>query len=272
MGSRIEILNDGGLRSDGRRQHELRSITIQLATQGNADGSAIIQHGLTTVLAVVHGPREARLRSLTQHDRAVISVEVQVAPFSQGDRRRRGKGDRRTQELAASVKETFETAVQTHLYPRSEINIYIHVLHQDGGVLAACVNATTLALINAGVPMIDYVASVSAGTFSTSPLLDLTTLEESDVPNITLAVFPRTGKVGLLLMDTRLHVERFEEIFRLAAEAGKVIHEEMRVAIRTSTAGLVKAMGGAIVAGPGAGSSERATKALEIEDEEMVDA
>jgi exosome complex component RRP41 len=42
----------------------------------------------------VFGPREARLRSQTLHDRAVISVEVTVAAFSTGDRRRRGRGDK----------------------------------------------------------------------------------------------------------------------------------------------------------------------------------
>lgn len=137
-------------------------------------------------------------------------------------------------------------------------------------MLQACINATTLALINAGVPMVDYVAAVSAGTFSTSPLLDLTALEETDVPNLTLAILPRSGKISLVTLDTRLHVERFEEIFRLAAEAGKVIHAEMQSAVRATTAGLVKAMGGAALQGSGPGP-ERATKTLEFEDEEMAD-
>ncbi|EJD48999.1 exosome component 4, partial [Auricularia subglabra TFB-10046 SS5] len=268
--SRVEILNEGGLRSDGRRQHELRSLGMQLATQGAADGSALVSHGLTTALAVVHGPREGRLRSLTLHDRAVIDVTVIVAPFSQGERRKRTKGDRRTQELAAAVKATFEPAVQTHLYPRSQIDICIHVLHQDGGVLQACINATTLALMNAGVPMYDYVCAVSTGVFSTSALLDLTSLEETDVPHLTVGVLPRSRKVTLLSMDTRLHVERFEEIFRLAVEAAAVLHEEMRSAVRETTSGLVKAMGG--VAPLGAPGAQQAVKTLDVEDEEMLDA
>ncbi|KAH7102766.1 ribosomal protein S5 domain 2-type protein [Auriculariales sp. MPI-PUGE-AT-0066] len=270
MGSRVEILNDGGLRSDGRRQHELRSISIQLATQGSADGSALITHGLTTVLAVIHGPREARVRAHTMHDRAVISVDVLLAPFSQGERRKRGRGDRRTQELAASVKATFESAVQTNLYPRSEIDIFLHVLQQDGGVMQACVNATTLALINAGIAMSDYVCAISAGTFSVSPLLDLTAIEESDVPHLTLALLPRTGKVTLVTMDTRLHVERFEEIFRLAGDAAKFVHEEMRAAVRNTTRSLVKAMGGA-PATSGTTANAQNQKAIEL-DEDMIDA
>jgi exosome complex component RRP41 len=56
--------------------------------------------------------------------------------------------------------------------------------------------------------MSDYVAAITCGVFSTQPLLDLTSLEESDVPHLTLAVMPKTGKVTLVTMETRLHVDR----------------------------------------------------------------
>jgi polyribonucleotide nucleotidyltransferase len=92
--SRVEILNDGGYRSDGRRQFELREVTINLAQQGHADGSAIITHGLTQVLVSVFGPREAKMRSQAIHDRANINVDVNVAAFSAGERRKRSRGDK----------------------------------------------------------------------------------------------------------------------------------------------------------------------------------
>ena len=90
----MEILNDGDFRSDGRRRFELRSMEIDLSPQGQADGSAVISHGLTQVLVTVFGPREAKMRSQTMHDRANINVEVSVAAFSTGDRRQRSRGDK----------------------------------------------------------------------------------------------------------------------------------------------------------------------------------
>ncbi|GLB40616.1 putative 3' exoribonuclease family, domain 1 [Lyophyllum shimeji] len=243
MGSRVEILNDGGFRSDGRRQFELRDMTIDLSQQGQADGCAVVTHGLTQVLVSVFGPREAKMRSQTMHDRANISVEVNVAAFSTGERRKRTRGDKRILELAATIKSTFEPVVQTNLYPRSQIDVYVQVLQQDGGLLQACINATTLALVNAGIPLLDFVCAVSGGVHSTSPLLDLTLLEENDIPNVTVAMMPKTGKVTLVTMETRLHVDRFEEIFRLAGDAGKVIHGEMKNAVRSRTSALVAAMG-----------------------------
>jgi len=145
--------------------------------------------------------------------------------------------------MGATIKSTFEPVVQTSLYPRSQIDIFVHVLQQDGGVLQACINATTLALVNAGVPLFDFVCAVTGGVHATAPLLDLTTLEENDLPHITVAVMPRTGRVTLVSMETRLHVDQFEEIFRLSGEAGNVIHKEMRAAVRGRTKTLMDAMG-----------------------------
>lgn len=105
--SRIEILNAGGYRSDGRRQYELRTINIDLSPQGSgADGSATLTHGLTQVSVCVFGPREAKMRSQTFHDRANVNIEVGIASFSSSERRRRGRGDKYVLFLNQSVFST----------------------------------------------------------------------------------------------------------------------------------------------------------------------
>jgi len=217
-------------------------MTFDGTTQAGADGSARVAHGLTEVLVSVFGPREARVRAQTLHDRAAIHVEAIIAPFSANDRRRRGRGDKRVLELAAMVKATFEPVVQTSLYPRSQIDIFVHVLQQDGGVLQAAINATTVALVNAGVPLADYVCAVTGGVHAAAPMLDLTALEEADLPHVTVASMPRSGHLTLVSMETRLHVDRFEEILRVAGEAGAVIHKEMRAVVRDRTKRLLDGM------------------------------
>jgi len=149
---------------------------------------------------------------------------------------------RRILEFAATIKSTFEPVVQTSLYPRSQIDIFVQVIQQDGGLLQASINGTTLALINAGIPMLDFVCAVSGGVHSTFPLLDLTTLEENDVPHVTIAMMPKTQKVSLVTMETRLHVDRFEELFRLAVEAGVAIHEQMKEAVLGRSHRLIQSM------------------------------
>lgn len=113
--------------------------------------------------------------------------------------------------------------------------------------MPAAINASTLALLDAGIAMQDFVASVSCGIHSTSPLLDLCNTEESDLPHLTVAVLPRTGQVTLASLETRLHVERFEQIFQLAIQASAVLHNEMELAVRDRTKTLVQAMTGKVV-------------------------
>ena len=112
------MLNAGGFRADGRKQYELRDMSIDLSTSENAlrlsssssqrltdpssyphptspDGMAHVCHGLTEVSVRVFGPREAKLRRETIHDRANTNVQSIMVPFSGGGGgRRRGRGDK----------------------------------------------------------------------------------------------------------------------------------------------------------------------------------
>ena len=47
----------------------------------------------------------------------------------------------------------FNLQIRTELYPRSQIDVFVEVLQADGGNYCACVNAATLALIDAGIPL-----------------------------------------------------------------------------------------------------------------------
>ena len=88
--------------------------------------------------------------------------------------------------------------------------------------------------------MNDFVCAVTGGVHSTLPILDLTLLEESDVPNVTVAVMPKTQKVSMVTMETRLHVDRFDEVFKLVTDAGLVVHQEMKRAILARSESLTK--------------------------------
>ncbi|WVF70165.1 hypothetical protein IAT40_004953 [Kwoniella sp. CBS 6097] len=242
--SRLEILNDGGLRHDARRPYELRSTSFALSTQPNAEGSSTVTQGLTTIAVSVYGPREPRSRANASHDRAVISVEVGVVPWAQGGGggMKRTRGDKRLQEIGAAIRQTFEPVIMTHLYPRSEIAIHVQVLSADGGILPTSINATTLALISAGISLTDYVTSVSIGLHLTQPLLDLSQPEESDLPSLVVASLPSSGKITLAQMETRLHVDRFQEMLDLGVEACKVLKDEMEGVVKEKTRKIVERM------------------------------
>ncbi|KAF9301957.1 Exosome complex component RRP41 [Mortierella antarctica] len=241
--SRVELLSPEGLRVDGRRPEELRKITSTTAVLSQADGSAYLEHGNTKVLAAIYGPREARHRALVLHDRAILNVEFNVAPFSTGERRRRTKNDKRLLEMASFVKQTFEPVVITTLYPRSQIDIYLQIIQHDGGTLQACINAATMALIDAGIAMTDYVCACTAGWVEREPALDLNHIEESsDTSEVTIAMLPKSGKVTLVQMESRLHVDKLEDVLSLAGKGCKHIHQVIDKTIRDRAEELARKM------------------------------
>lgn len=100
-------------------------------------------------------------------------------------------------------------------------------------ILQTTINATTLALVDAGIALYDYVAAISAGLHSTSVLLDLTQHEEADIPNLTIAVMPQSAKVTLLSMESRLHATRLEDMLQVAIQASQIIKGEMAFALKS---------------------------------------
>lgn len=222
------------LRLDGRRWNELRRVNAQISTQAAADGSAYLEMGNTKVVCVVTGPTEGR-RAATgaagggaDGDRANIDVEIGFAGFSGVDRKRRTRGDKRTAEMQHTLHSAFVSTLHTSRYPHSTITISLHILSQDGSLLAACINAATLALIDAGVPMSDYLVACTSGIVSNDantegadPLLDLNALEESDVPFLTVACHGETERVAVCVMETKAPLARLEPMLAVGVDGCK---------------------------------------------------
>ena len=118
------------------------------------------------------------------------------------------------------MEDVYETAVIISLFPRSQIEIFVEVLNSDGSVLASAINATTLALINAGIPLYDYVLAASVGHLAKTVLLDLNRLEEGGPganPTLTLASYGRRPDHVLLLTgDSRFGADKLEGMTELA--------------------------------------------------------
>eukprot|EP00961_Rhodomonas_salina_P174425 2352269-Rhodomonas_salina.1 len=83
-----------------------------------------------------------------------------MAPFGgAGDRRKRAKGDRQVGEVASMLRQTFESLLFCNLFPRAQIDITVEVLQADGPFRAQAINAVTLALIDAGLPIQDFLVA-----------------------------------------------------------------------------------------------------------------
>ncbi|XP_043990340.1 exosome complex component RRP41 [Gambusia affinis] len=230
----LELLSDQGYRLDGRKATELRKVQARMGVFAQADGSAYLEQGNTKALAVVYGPHEMRgSRSRALHDRAVINCQYSMATFSTAERKRRPHGDRKSTEMSLHLKQTFEAAVMTQLFPRSQIDIYVKILQSDGGNYSVCVNAATLAVIDAGIPMRDYVCACTVGFVDETPLADLCYAEESGgVSSLALALLPRGGQIALVQMDARLHQDHLETLIEAAMTACKCVSKVLDEVVR----------------------------------------
>ncbi|CAM8974827.1 unnamed protein product [Rhodiola kirilowii] len=199
----MEYVSPEGLRLDGRRPVEIRQIRAELGAVSKADGSTTFEMGNTKVIVAVYGPREVLNRSQQLNDHALVRCEYTMSNFSTGDRMRKSKGDRRSTEISLVIRQTMEACILTHLMPRSQIDIFVQVLQADGGTRSACINAATLALADAGIPMSDMVTSCAAGYLNNTPLLDLNYVEDSaGGPDVIVGILPKLHKVTLLQEPT----------------------------------------------------------------------
>ena len=73
--------------------------------------------------------------------------------------------------------------------------------------------------------------------------LDLNYIEESsDTSEVTIAMLPKSSKITLAQMESRLHVDKLEEVFKLAGEGCKQMYEVMDKTIRDRAEDLARKM------------------------------
>jgi len=219
-----KLIDEKGLRIDGRRLDQLRPVKLEVGLLDKADGSAYIEQGKNKILVAVYGPREAHPKHIAMPERAVIRCRYHMAPFSV-DERKSPAPSRREMELSKVIRESLEPVVLTDLYPRTTIDVFIEVLQSDGGSRCAGITAASLALADAGIPMRELVAACAVGKIQGKMALDLSDAEDkygdADLP---VALVPNMGLVTLLQMDGNLTPSEFEQGLSMAMEACKTLH------------------------------------------------
>lgn len=232
MNGKIRLINENGLRVDGRKPNELRPIKMEVGVLSNADGSAYIEQGKNKILAAVYGPREVHPRHLALPDRALLRCRYHMAPFSVEERKSPAPS-RREIELSKVIKEALEPAIFLEKFPRTSIDIFIEVLQADGGTRCAGTTVAALALADAGIPMRDLVVACAAGKVDGVLVLDLNDIEdkegEADVP---VAYMPNLGLISLLQMDGSLTIDEFNQSLNLAMEGCKQIYKLQKEALK----------------------------------------
>lgn len=106
-------------------------------------------------------------------------------------------------QLSRSLHASLCKSVLHTLHPRTEIKIVVQILHDDGSLFAATINATTLALIDAGIPLRSLVVAIGCVTRKNGLIiLDPTKVEEEEEElqnSLTLQFNSQSRVVAVLL-------------------------------------------------------------------------
>lgn len=134
--------------------------------------------------------------------------------------------------MSTALEKLFQEAIQVQLYPRTVINVTIHILAQDGGLYSACVNSATLALLDAGIAMYDYVSCIGVCMAGNNPLLDPCNKEEQEVPLINVGIVGKSDKISLLMIEDRLSLDKLESSLAVGLEGCKSMRDLMDKEVR----------------------------------------
>ena len=180
MGGRdtdIVLLDENGIRCDGRKVNETRKVTIKAGVLKNANGSAYIEFGDNKILVGVYGPRDVHPKHMSDTDTGILRCRYHMAPFSVGERKNPAPS-RREVEISKVIKEALEPAVMLKEFPRTAVDVYMEVLQADGGTRCAALTGASVALADAGIPMRDLVAGCAAGKAADAVILDVNNEED----------------------------------------------------------------------------------------------
>ena len=181
------------MRTDGRKERELRPIVITPSYIKSADGSVLIEVGDTRVICT------AKLEDkvppfLRNSGKGWITAEYGMLPSSSQVRisreAARGRIGGRTHEIQRLIGRSLRTIADLKSLGERTIWIDCDVIQADGGTRTAGITGAFVALHDAitglmgkGLvkenPLKDFIAAISVGIYEGVPILDLDYAEDS---------------------------------------------------------------------------------------------
>uniref|UniRef100_A0A2K5X5U9 Exosome complex component RRP46 n=1 Tax=Macaca fascicularis TaxID=9541 RepID=A0A2K5X5U9_MACFA len=147
----------------------LRHFACEQNLLSRPDGSASFLQGDTSVLAGVYGPAEVKV-SKEIFNKATLEVILRPKIGLPG------VAEKSRERL---IRNTCEAVVLGTLHPRTSITVVLQVVSDAGSLLACCLNAACMALVDAGVPMRALFCGVTCALDSDGTLvLDPTSKQE----------------------------------------------------------------------------------------------
>jgi len=229
--SNLVLLDENGIRCDGRKIDEPRKIMIKAGVLKNADGSAYIEFGNNKIIVGVFGPRDVHPKHLANTDTGILRCRYHMSPFSVTERKNPAPS-RREIEISKVIKEALEPAVILDKFPRTVVDVFIEVLQADGGSRCAALAAASVALADTGIPMRDMVCACAAGKVADTIVLDVNNEEDqagqADMP---IGYMPNLKQITLLQLDGVLTLDEYKKCIETGLLGCKLVYEIQKKAL-----------------------------------------
>ncbi|MDP3881647.1 MAG: exosome complex exonuclease Rrp41 [Nanoarchaeota archaeon] len=226
-------------RSSGRTLTEMRKMYAKVGVIPNADGSAIFSFGDTVAIAAVYGPRQLHPQHMQDPATGILRVNYDLLSFSVYERKKPGPS-RRSQEISKVTEWALSPVLDLKEFPNTVIDVQVYILQADAGTRTAGINAASLALAHAGIPMRNLVCSISVGKLDKNLVVDLDKEEEDydegeGATDFPIAKIANSDKYTLLQLDGKIQPEVVKKVLDLADKACDEIYEVQKKALKEVT-------------------------------------
>jgi polyribonucleotide nucleotidyltransferase len=202
---------DEGVRIDGRAPEEIRPIGVDVGVLPMSHGSGLFSRGQTQVLSIVTlgGKKEGQLvESLDEEVTKHYMHYYNFPPFSVGETRpMRGPGRREIGHGALGERALLPVIPDESEFPYS-IRVVSEVLESNGSTSQASICGSTLALMDAGVPITAPVAGIAMGLMKEGDrsviLTDIQGAEDAN-GDMDFKVAGTAKGITALQMDIKIH-------------------------------------------------------------------
>jgi ribonuclease PH len=237
-------------RADGRAWNELRPITITPNFQSFAEGSALIEMGLTRVLCSV-SVEERVPAFLKGEGTGWITAEYSMLPRSTVSRTPRdsslGRVAGRSQEIQRLIGRSLRAVTDLTVLGERTLTVDCDVLQADGGTRTAAITGSYVALHQAiqtltkmgvlsSIPLNSAVAATSVGIVHSYMMLDLCYDEDCAAEVDFNVVMTSQGKFVEIQGTAEAKPftkETIDSLLSLAETAIKQLFEAQQAAIET---------------------------------------
>ena len=164
-----DLIIKEGKRVDGRKDDEIRPLSAEVGLFERVHGSALFSRGLTQVLSMVTLGSTSDVQEidgLDEEETKRYMHHYNMPPYSVGEARAsRGPG-RREIGHGALTERALEPVIPSQEEFPYTIRVVSEVLSSNGSTSQGSVCGSTLALMDAGVPIKAPVAGISTGLFT----------------------------------------------------------------------------------------------------------